>query len=134
MIAAVKQTTIRHLLPSDCLDEAVWSGLTDRVDPEWAWVEVDEEDAIQRVLLAAPLHGIVMLVRLWAAPGANKHGLRRFLHEAAAEWIADGYRGGMVLFQGDKSTELQLSRIAIKLSATPLAFTGYFYFGKLEVL
>ena len=134
MIATVKQTTIRHLLPYDCLDEAVWSGLTDRVDPEWAWVEVDEEDAIQRVLLAAPLHGIVMLVRLWAAPGANKHGLRRFLHEAAAEWIADGYRGGMVLFQGDKSTELQLSRIAIKLSATPLACTGYFYFGKLEVL
>jgi hypothetical protein len=134
MIAAVKQTTIRHLLPYDCLDEAVWSGLTDRVDPEWAWVEVDEEDAIQRVLLAAPLHGIVMLVRLWAAPGANKHGLRRFLHEAAAEWIADGYRAGMVMFQGAKPLELQLGRIALRLKAVPLPFNGHVLVGGLEVL
>ncbi len=132
MITASTATAIRHPHQGEHIPEAAWPSFAACIDPEWAWVAVDEDDRVVATLLTAPAHGLVMLLRLWAAPGTSPHWLRKLLRQGAKECYARGQRVWVVMLMAGSSTELRLARLALHHKGTPTSFQGFVYAGSLE--
>lgn len=81
------------------------------LDPDWTWVLTWQGDTVGAVL-AAPCHGLVMLVRVVMLPG---HGelLPRLLRHCVKEWMRRGFTGYFT-YLGDNEAEHKLRRILSK--------------------
>jgi hypothetical protein len=72
-----------------------------RVDPNWVWV-VDTLGQIDSILIAAPAHGIVMLLRICSIPGASRATIVKLLRRVMHDCHERGYTTWMVgIDQGD---------------------------------
>ena len=85
--------TVRHLREGDLLSHELldkWSVL--HLDHQWVWV-VEHDGAIDALLIASPMHGILFLLRVAAHKGAPKTWLLTLLRTVMKECKDKGIEG-----------------------------------------
>ena len=79
-----------------------------RLDPDWTWVVTQQGDIVGAVL-AAPCHGLVMLVRVVMLPGHGKL-LPRLLRHCVKAWLHRGY-SSYIIYLGSEGADRKIRRI-----------------------
>jgi hypothetical protein len=101
-----------------------------RIDPEWQWVlTVDGKIAAQ--LLAAPMHGVLMILRVTALPTAPASGLLHLLRHVCKE-CAESNLLGYTVFLSDNTLEGKLLRIAQRAGAYIVPASGAWVAGRFD--
>ena len=133
MIATAAKVEVRH---PDGIWEVpleVWPGMLPKLDCSWVWIISDHESPkTQAVLITAPAHGIVILLRLWKAKDAPAMLLRGLFEAAAKEAMKRGMLGWMCQVSGVNRTELKLAKLMLRFKGGHYPVTGLLGFGKLE--
>lgn len=94
-----------RLLRGDNIPSSLSLGF-DLLDPDWAWVAV-VDSTVRAALLAAPCHGVVMVVRLVVEPGygwALPRLLRAFIRDA----VRRGYAGYVCSLDKERKEEAKI--------------------------
>ncbi|MHB1933625.1 MAG: hypothetical protein ACYCR5_04485 [Leptospirillum sp.] len=80
---------LRNLLPGEALPH--WTDLVFRkVDPDWVWV-CEEDGRIVVVLVAAPVHDLVILCRVQASAPEDKLWWKHIMRKVAADCLDRGF-------------------------------------------
>ena len=102
---------VRNMHRGEVLPESIRTGYEQgQCDPKWIWVVECNEKAVG-VLVTAPAHIAVILMRLVIAEEAPAHAAGRLLTGAFKEIAARGYRGYMVWFGDNIAVENQLLKL-----------------------
>lgn len=80
------------------------------LDPEWGWV-AEAGGVVVGVLLLAPVHGSVMLVRLVGAENAPRIWFKKVLTLASKDVLARGYKVAFCHFNLEQPQEARLAKI-----------------------
>lgn len=123
---------VRHLWPWQ-LPAEVWPGMELSLDRSWAWGAFGDSE-VKAVLLCAPAHGILIMLRLWKAPDASPMIIRQLLREVAVECMADGMKGWMCMVSGVNLQELKLARLMLRYKGIHMPLAGLMGAGRLEEL
>ena len=119
MICAERTVTARLLRPGEKLPEGMVHGIEwlGQLNEQWVWVAI-EQGQIVGVLLAAPVHGIALIMKLNMSPQAPKTALvpllRRFLADAKRRHL----KGYITWFDEKQYAERKLLKIAERAGAT----------------
>ena len=124
--------TVRHSRPSDRLPDELWPKLTDHINHHWVWVVTDDYDEIKAALVTSPAHGLLVLLRVWAAADAPKLALRKLFREVAREAQGVGLVGWMVILEAQNMSEVKLAKIASRYAGVAKGLVGFLYSGTLE--
>ena len=131
MIATGTTYVVRHLRASDRLPKDLW-GDGKALNPHWVWVLADDRNEVQAVLITAPAHSVVLLLRIWATEGLPFGAIRSLLREAAKECKALGMVAWMVMLEGNRPKELKLARLCLRMKGIGRGIAGLIYGGRLE--
>lgn len=110
----------------------VWPGMQTKLDRSWVWVAHREGHKPEAVLVGAPAHGLVILLRIWKQPGAPSTLVRRLLQQTAQDCIQRGLKGWMCMLDGSRKEELKLAKLSLRFGAQHQPHVGLLAFGKLE--
>jgi len=124
---------VRHPYLGEPYPDGIWPDKV-HVNPSWLWLLCDDVGTVKMALLAAPVHGLVFIVRLWSAEDAPKFLLRRLLRSFASECLDRGFKAGMTFLSVDQPKEVKLAKLALRYGATGIGFTGFCYGGGLDKL
>lgn len=105
-------------------------GLT-RIDPLWTWV-VASSTGIESCLLAAPCHGLAMLVRICSLPSASPYTIAKLLRRSLTDIHDRGYNGYFTCLDPDNPMEAKLISI-VKHSGGINASKGILLAGKTDI-
>lgn len=83
---------IRNLIPGEPLAGRLKTGYEETPMPEWIWVAERDGKAVA-ILITAPAHIMVILLRILSTPEAEGTDVRALLLHAFAEFKSRGYRG-----------------------------------------
>lgn len=82
------------------------------LDHEWVWVaEDDRTGVVVGVLILAPCHGSIFVVRVVAGPDAPVTWLRRILTHAGRAVLERGYKVAFTYFNLDRPNEMRLAKL-----------------------
>lgn len=119
---------VRHLHYGEQLPEGVWPQ-PDRVDPHYVWVLSDELGRILAVVVAAPAHGTLILLRAWASPLAPTTAMMQLFRQIKKEAPSMGVNTWMVMLSANLEKELKLAKIALRYGGSGHPFIGFIYSG-----
>lgn len=130
MKASVSRFTVRKPKPGDKIPEELlgqFSLLRDHIDWNWVWA-IEHHASIEALIMTAPMHGQLFLVRVAATDCAPPNWLIPALRRVASEsgfpivtaWVSTG------------ATEQQLMRIASKRKWLVLPLMGAWIAAKVE--
>ena len=89
------------------------------VQPEWIWLAYNRyDDKPLAMLVTAPAHGIVMLLRIYSVKVAPKSVMVGLLRRSLAAMSSRGYTRWVSFLDEARATEASLIDIAIKAGAT----------------
>lgn len=98
------------------------------IDPQWIWV-VDNNGIIEGCLIAAPAHGLAIMLRLCTIPSASPTVIVRLLRRFLSDILSRGYPVYVTSLDMDNPAEQQLSRIIARagggMFGKGLIFAGY---------
>jgi hypothetical protein len=121
---------VRHLESGETLPVELGSGMELlKLDKDWVWLY--EDDGIKAGLIAAPAHGIVHLLRIFAVPNAPRWAILLLLREAKREVKARGYTGVIVFLEVGRDTDTKLAKIAGKFGLVGVNRLGFWCAGSL---
>lgn len=123
---AVRHFETGDMVSAELLDK--WALLP--LDRKWVWV-VEHEDAIKAVLIAAPMHGMVFLLRIGANEDAPGTWLLTLLRTVMAECKERGYIA-MMTYLTMRPEEQKLLRIANREGWYTNLEVGYWAIGSTE--
>lgn len=102
---------IRNLILGEQLPKEITTGYEQgQCDPKWIWVCEYNGKPIG-ILVTAPAHIAVILLRLVMVEGSPSIGAGKLLTTAFKEMAARGYRGYMVWFGESSQVENQLLKL-----------------------
>jgi hypothetical protein len=103
---------VRNYVPGETLPAALATGYEQRrCDPQWIWLAVDNADAPVAILVAAPAHIAVILMRLVAVDGAPVSTIRGLVRHVLAECAARGYLTYVTWVNPQRPAEASLLRL-----------------------
>jgi hypothetical protein len=102
-----------------------------QLDPEWAWGCFDDGKLVSLVL-AAPFHGSLWLMRLTATKAAPRMHLKPLLRAVRDDALKLGMKF-VVTFVGDGLEERKLFKLCGRLGAGCAPWSGYFVILRPEV-
>lgn len=85
--------------------------------PEWVWI-AEQAEEIVGVLVTAPCHGVIILLRLLVKPAAPSTIPLLLLRRASRDARRRGYTSYMTLLDRSRTTEDHLARVAFQQGAT----------------
>lgn len=98
------------------------------IDRNWIWV-ASVNGAIKGAIVAAPAHGMVVMLRIAVDPKAslaNRSLLRNLLKNFLADVSSRGYKGYLVCLDTDRKEEQALSRIVKRAGGRQFGKGGVF--------
>lgn len=95
---------IRNLIPGEALPKQLQTGYERTQMPEWIWV-VEREEKPVGILIAAPAHLMVILLRIISTPEAQGTDIRALLIHAFRESRRRGYKGYTTWLDPTKAPE-----------------------------
>jgi len=101
---------IRNLVMGEDLPERLRSGYESTSMPEWIWV-AERDGKVTAILVTAPAHILVILMRVCSIAGANPMDVRALLVNAMAEIRERGYKGYVTWVDPTVETENALMGI-----------------------
>lgn len=99
---------VRNLLPNDLIPKHGLEPLV--LDNEWVWV-AEKDGQIVGLLIAAPCHHSVFLIRLVAAHNAPHTWVRSILRGVAKDCLRRGYFVAFTYFNLEDGTEARLAKL-----------------------
>lgn len=126
------QLSVRHLQPHELPEQAWPQQVGLKINPRWAWGIFDSCGRTEAVLLTAPCHGMLMLVRVWARPGAPRMALRRLFREVAAECLSMGIAMWMVMLEQGEPSGFRLSKLVLRYKGSFTPLNGVLAAGRME--
>jgi len=96
-----------------------------QIDPAWIWV-IDGERGIESALVAAPAHGLVVLLRVAAFPWAKPANLVKLLRRVMHDCHDRGYGTYMVNVDTNDHNAAALIRIITRAGGRIFAQTTVF--------
>ena len=134
MTIATSAIVVRNRTEADILsDELMDVGMRMfAIDYYWQWVAEYNGEIVGQIL-AAPMHGVLVLLRITASSKAPKNwtvlALRRVLSDAHQR----GLSAYVTLLEDRKTNENRLARIAVKAGAVLMPFSGSIAIGPTEI-
>lgn len=101
---------VRNLIPRERLPKELRTGYEATAMPEWIWI-AERNGYPVGILVAAPAHGVVILMRLATTPDAEGTDVRTLLVAAFREMKMRGYRGYTTWLDPTKEPENAFIRI-----------------------
>lgn len=102
-----------------------------KIDLEWQWVAVHEGRIVAQ-LLAAPMHGMLYLMRLTALPEAPKTWAVKLFRQMLRDGREAGLIGYLVLLQDSTPEQRRMMRIVQRHAGYLEPVTGVLAAGRLE--
>jgi hypothetical protein len=102
---------VRNLILGEELPSELVTGYEQgQCDPKWIWV-AEYNEKVVGILVTAPAHIAVILLRLVMAEGAPSHAAGELLSHSFMEMALRGYNGFIVWLDEKGKTESQLLRL-----------------------
>lgn len=103
---------IRNYLKGEILPERLRTGYetAPACDPQWIWIAVREAEPVA-ILVTAPAHCVVMIMRLVSTERAHPTDIRSLLVCFVRKVKERGYPGYMTILNPEHETEEALGRI-----------------------
>jgi len=131
MKQATRRFVVRNLKPGDQLDHELlgnWAAL--KLDHDWVWV-VEHHANIEAIMIAAPMHGLVFLLRI----AATKYAPDGWLLCALRTVLKESQRRGLIAamtYLTTAPTEQKLMRLALRAGWLVQPETGVWLIGSTE--
>jgi hypothetical protein len=120
----IGQLEIRPRLPGEPIPEELMAGLEYfQIVESWQWL-VLHQDKIVAQILTAPMHGVLLLLRMMSLPEAPHGWLVLALRRIMADAKAKGLFGAVVLLDDRRPQEVKMMRIAQRSGGMLLPYCG----------
>ena len=100
------------------------------IDPDWVWL-FQRRGEIVASLFAAPVHGVVFLLRLNAKPN-NAIAIKTLMEAAFKTMRERGFTMFFTFFDATRKEELKLARVAQRYGCQLLAYSGMIAVGRIK--
>lgn len=128
----IGQVEVRRRYPGEEMPAELMSGLeVFYIVEEWQWV-VEYEGKIVAQILTAPLHGLLLLLRMISLPEAPPLWLVLALRRILADAKARGLFGYLILLEDVRPNEVKMMRLAQRGGGMLRPFSGVLAFGSTE--
>jgi hypothetical protein len=134
-ISAKRRITARHLRRGERLPDKLnnLAGLNTEfivIDPEWCWV-AEFQGRIVAVLLGAPVHGMLFLMRIVAMPNCPSSTLVVLLRQVFRDAVEQGCVTFCTFLDAAREEENRLLKLALRCGAKTEATGGIWAFSTL---
>jgi hypothetical protein len=99
--------------------------------PEWIWI-VEQDKTPAGVLIAAPMHGLIYLMRFCVKPGSDKTVALVLLRAMLKDTKARGFRGYIAHIDPTNSEENVLIPLCRKAGGAPLPLPQTMLVGSID--
>ena len=125
--------TVRNRTKYDHVPDELVDGieLFPGLDYEWQWVVEYDGDIVAQIL-AAPMHGLLLILRITATSKAPKSWAVLAFRRVLSDALARGLGAYVTLLEDRKANEVRLARMAVKAGGVLLPFSGSIVIGKTE--
>lgn len=124
---------VRNLILGEPLPKALQTGYeTGQCDPRWIWLVEDNAGIPCALLVTAPAHVAVMLLRLVAKADASKYAVNALLRQSLKEMHARGYVGYIVSFNPCHTVCLELLRLIRAIGGEQSTEPSVMCYGRLD--
>lgn len=120
----------RVMEPGECIPENLVDAFTKMpsLDLNWVWTVVDESGTTVGLIVAAPCHGVAMILRVKTVEGAPSSALIVLLRKFFADVRKRGLAGFMTFLDANTDTEKRLlvlsKKIGGKIIGMPVCAVG----------